>query len=176
MGLLVQALDAGWALLEGERCAQRSGGVLVVQIDHCPCQYVNSACPVRLAMGDGQARGHVLILDAEHRIVGINRAAPGLVIDDVLGQVPYERPDMAPAAQDAVRTGLRRALERGYLEFFEFDHVRPNGERVTWVAMVTPLVAPDGLVTGFRLEMATARPARQTSGVSWAPVRSIGNG
>lgn len=171
MGLLRGALADGWTVVDGATCAQRRGRAFVVSVDQCPCPRLDRGCPVRLALDDGQEQGHVMILDANHRIVGINRTAPGYAIDDVLGQVPYERSDMAPAAQLAVREGLERATQRGYLDFLEFHHVRANGERVTWAGAVTPLVGPRGAVAGFRLELATVAPAKQTSGVSWSPVR-----
>lgn len=170
MGLLGQALDDGWTLIDGATCAQRAGGVLQANVGQCPCASLDRGCPVRLAL-DGDDVGHVMLLDARHRIVGLNRAAPGLTVDDVLGTRPYDRPEMAPAAREAMRGGLQRAATNGCADSFDLAHIRPNGERVTWAGAVTPLVDPRGGITGFRLELATVAAAKRSSGVSWAPVR-----
>ncbi|MBE0634680.1 PAS domain S-box protein [Candidatus Bipolaricaulota bacterium] len=89
---------------------------------------------------------HVMILDTEFKIEYMNRASPGLTIDQVMGTPLYKY--VASMQQDAVRLTLQTVVETGEPAIYETEYVHPEGKKISYESRVVPRVV-NGEITGL---------------------------
>jgi PAS domain S-box-containing protein len=94
---------------------------------------------------------YIMLLDVELRVQYVNRAEPGLSIDEIIGKPIYE---FAPEKdQPRIKELLREALETGASVRYETEYPRPDGEVVHFESVVAQLNTgekSDGLVVTSR--------------------------
>lgn len=79
----------------------------------------------------------LMVIDLDGTIRFINRTAPGLEVEDVLGTSAYDYvPDHA---QSSIRDCHRRVIETGRIEQFPYDYETPGGDVISYEVRLGPI-------------------------------------